>query len=107
MIDYENDCRRCGECCSPFYDNNGEFIRLKSLKCKYQEADNTCSVYGTRKEKAGCVTAEEGGLGRPENCVFGGWVRMIQGEEETEFIKNLPIEFMGLGLSGNFVWRKG
>ena len=86
-MDYEAECKRCGKCCTPGFPFEGEFVRLKSLRCSFLTEENLCSIYAERKNTVGCLSPwemPEDWL--PEGCAFGGVIREISGKEEDEFI---------------------
>lgn len=105
-MDYENDCNKCGKCCSPGIYFHGEYVRAKDLRCIFLGDDNLCTVYDKRKSLDYCKSPYElGELIMPEGCAFGGRIREISGKEQEELKAHPPEELKSLLNTKLFVWR--
>jgi uncharacterized cysteine cluster protein YcgN (CxxCxxCC family) len=105
-MDYEKGCKRCGKCCTPGFQFNGEFVRLKSLRCIFLNDDNLCTIYAHRKTTVNCLSPWEMPDGwMPDTCAFGGDIREIEGDEEESFICTPSWELITMFKTRLFRWR--
>lgn len=106
MLDYEKDCKQCGKCCTPSFRVNGWAVSLKNLRCKYLNDDNTCSVYGNRRDYMWCMRPFELPVEhRQRACAFGGEVIELSDNFVLKFLDDPPEEFVGTLIAGFLKWR--
>lgn len=107
IVDYEGGCIRCGKCCSPGIQVNGEWVRFKNIRCIFLDDNNSCTIYPARKEIMGmCRSPQDlGEEERPQGCAFGGKIREISGKEQQAVLDNPPNVLWELVLTNLFKWR--